>query len=233
LERKRGREQGAELKTEEDLLAFGLSAAHARLITQHGLEAREVLMRAWRPIPKSAAQLHVFVGASGVGKTTVLCKWLAQVVLLGGESARVWRLDGRSANTAESLAIYAEILSVPVERSWNSPSHEMDIGFVDLPGIDWRDESALKDLSRLLDTLGEAQVHLVLNAAYESSILLQQIEAFSALPISDLIITHLDEESRWGKLWNLVLGSSQSLRFLSVGQNVPGTFQIAAPEHLL
>jgi flagellar biosynthesis GTPase FlhF len=48
-----------------------------------------------------------------------------------------------------------------------------------------------------------------------------------------LIITHLDEESRWGKLWNLVLGTNYPIRWLSTGQNIPGDFCAATAETLL
>ncbi len=73
-------------------------------------------------------------------------------------------------------------------------------------------------------------MHLVLNGAYDISVLLAQIRAFAALPIEDLILTHLDEESRWGKIWNLVLGTNYSLRHFSTGQNIPGDFCEASPE---
>ena len=85
---------------------------------------------------------------------------------------------------------------------------------------------------RLLQQFRPARVHLVLNAAYTTSLLLSQVRAFSRLPVSDLILTHLDEETAWGKLWNLVVGTNYSLRFLSAGQNVPGRFSPATPEQL-
>src|SRR5437868_4463130 len=105
------------------------------------LRLRAALRTWWRipPALDAAAQSHVLVGPAGVGKTTVLTKWLAQAVLLGGRSAYVWRLDGRVANTAEALTIYAEVLGVPVARSWNTGVQPVDIQFFDLPGADWRD----------------------------------------------------------------------------------------------
>jgi len=48
--------------------------------------------------------------------------------------------------------------------------------------------------------------------------------AFSQLPITNIIMTHLDEEPKWGKLWNLVLGTNYSIGHLSAGQNIPGEF---------
>ena len=56
--------------------------------------------------------------------------------------------------------------------------------------------------------------------------------AFGALAVEDLILTHLDEEKRWGKVWNMALGTNFPLRFLSAGQNIPGDFHQASPELL-
>jgi hypothetical protein len=54
----------------------------------------------------------------------------------------------------------------------------------------------------------------------------------SLAPIN-LNITHLDEERRWGKLWNFVLGTDYALRFLSAGQYIPGNFFEPTPELVL
>ncbi len=192
--------------------------------------ACSVLAEFWdrKPVPATASSVHVFVGPFGAGKTTVICKWLTQTTLLAGHSARVWRLDGATANTAESLSVYGEILGVPVARSLTfGEGTPPDIGFIDLPGVDWRDAAAVRELARRLTDLPPAQVHLVLNAAYESSILQAQAQAFRQLPVQDIVLTHLDEEVRWGKLWNLVLGTNYRVGWLSAGQNIPGTFVAA------
>ena len=77
------------------------------------------------------------------------------------------------------------------------------------------------------------RIHLVLNAAYEVPLLVAQARAYAALPIEDLILTHLDEEARWGKIWNVVLGTNYPVRFLSAAQNVPGEFFPATAERIL
>jgi flagellar biosynthesis protein FlhF len=199
--------------------------------------ARGAMRRLWRPAPALTAdghRPHVLVGAAGTGKTTALCKWLAQIVLLEGRPAHVWRLDGATANTAEALSVYGEILGVPVARLWRGAEEagDCDISFVDLPGVAWRNPAAVAELGRQLATFGSPHVHLVLNAAYETPLLLAQARAFAALPLADVVITHLDEEPRWGKLWNLALGTNLPLRFLGAGQNVPGDFHTATPEKI-
>jgi hypothetical protein len=214
----------------------------APLAQEIGL-ARALLTQLWRPsVPCADHSLHVLIGTPGCGKSTCLCKWLSQVALVEGRLARVWRLDGATANLAQNLSVYCEVLTVPVSRFWQgSPRQDdplgaviaEDIGLIDLPGVDWRDAGALKQLAGQLKTFGACHLHLVVNAAYDTPVLLAQIRAFAALPITDLIVTHLDEEPRWGKLWNLALGTNYTIRYLSTGQNIPGDFHAATAETIL
>ncbi len=220
-----------------------LRARHGDIAPKQGMAreldlASQVLTEFWerkRPRVSPTATTHILIGAAGVGKTTCICKWLAEEVLLKSRRAAVWRLDGRIANTAEVLGVYCDILGVTVNRLVQDQigTAEADICFIDLPGINWTDPEEVRELGRRLQTLPSAQVHLVLNGAYESPLLLAQARAFDALPITDVFVTHLDEETRWGKLWNLVLGTNYPLRFLSAGQNIPGDLSTATPQKLL
>jgi flagellar biosynthesis protein FlhF len=198
--------------------------------------ARAELARNWRaPHAIGPHSVHVLVGPAGSGKTTVLCKWLTQTALIEGRLARVWRLDGATANTAEFLSVHGEALNAQVERAWTSDGRDLaeDMGFIDLPGVDWGNPTAIRELSAQLVQMGSPHIHLVLNGAYDISVLLAQVRAFSALPLEDLIISHLDEEPHWGKLWNLTLGAGLPMRHLSAGHNIPGDFWEAAPERIL
>ncbi|MDA1276083.1 MAG: hypothetical protein O2960_18865 [Verrucomicrobia bacterium] len=177
---------------------------------------------------------RILVGTPGVGKTTCICKWLTLEVLFENKTARVWRLDGSCANTADFLSIHGEILGVPVERVWSEESNEPATGvqFVDLPGVSAHDSSGILAVKQYLQHFNPAQVYLVLNAAYDLSHLLDHVKAFSVLPITGLILTHLDEDRRWGKFWNLLLGTRLPVVYLSADQNIPGDFCKASPSSL-
>jgi flagellar biosynthesis GTPase FlhF len=104
---------------------------------------------------------------------------------------------------------------------------------MDLPGVDWRDARAVRELTTQLIGHGSPHLHLVLNGAYDTDVMLAQARAFAGLPLEDAIITHLDEEPHWGKIWNLALGAGLTIRFLSAGGTIPGDFLEAGSELLL
>ncbi len=194
-----------------------------------------VLASVWRnppPLEETSrpARPHVFVGPPGSGKTTALCKWLTQAVLTQDRTARVWRLDAGAANTSEYLSLHCEMLGVPVERFWSEPDLRAELLFVDLPGADPHDEAGMTALRSQVASLPSPHIHLVLNAAYESNMLVEQWQAFEPLRPADVILTHVDEERRRVKLWNLIFGTNCIVRFLSGGQKIPGEFRAASPE---
>ena len=178
---------------------------------------------------------HVFIGTPGSGKTTALCKWLTITVLTQERCARVYRLDSDRANTADCLSVHCEMLGAAVERFWTPTTHRAELLFVDFPGVEATDARGLAELRNQISLLPQPHVHLVLNAAYESRILLNQLSAFGGFQPEDLILTHLDEERRRVKLWNLLLypQSPIPLRYVSGGQRIPGEFAEASPHWLL
>jgi flagellar biosynthesis protein FlhF len=222
-----------------DRLEQKISATHGalppRLPADEWALVRDTLATFWRSPNRATdgdGHPHVFVGPAGSGKTTALCKWMTNAVLRSEQRARVWRLDGETANTAEFLSLHTEMLGVPCERFWSEPSGAEDLLLVDLPGVDAHGGNGLAVLRDVLFSLPQPHVHLVLNAAYDTTLLFEQFNAFAPLMPEDVIFTHLDEEQRRVKLWNFVLGTNCPLAWLSGGQKIPGEFRRAGAEIL-
>ena len=180
---------------------------------------------------------HILIGPAGSGKTTCICKRLAQATLLQERSAHVYRLDTGTSNTAEQLSVYAEILGVGASRIRPDPKTELpstaDLVLVDLPGFAANDPEAARGLAQVLAAFPDAQLHLVLNAAYDSSLLVSQARAYAPFGYRDIILTHLDEETRWGKIWNLAFGTNFLVGWLGAGQNIPGTLVSASGQKII
>lgn len=167
--------------------------------------------------------VHIFIGSSGCGKSTFLCKLLSRLVLAESRQARVIQMDAVTANTSELPSLYSEILGVPYTRNYIS-----DVGFdsgyvfIDIPGVDWQNRAAIDKLAQVVSEFKTPHIHLVLNLCYDTRLLIAQTRAFSVLDISDLVFTHIDEGALLGKIFNLVLGTNYTVGFLSGGQNIPG-----------
>ena len=104
------------------------------------------------------------------------------------------------------LTVHAEMLDVEVNRVWYpEPVTDGTAQFFDLPGVMPSDSLGLDTLKQLASEIQPAEFILVLNSAYELDHLIRSVRAFGDLPINGLIATHLDEETKWSKLWNLTL----------------------------
>ena len=222
-----------------DQVNAGRSAEEEWTLREEFAAVQELLIRQWQSSARASqnqkSKTRILVGAPGVGKTTAICKWLTQEALLQNRRARVWRLDAHTANTAEFLTIHCEILGVRVDRVEAPAAQELEpveLQFVDLPGIPIGHAEAIDGLAGILERFPGAEILLALNAAYDLPHSLAQFKAFSRLPLSGLMLTHLDEETRWSRFWNLFLGSQLPVLYLSAGQEIPGDFQAASPQSL-
>ena len=175
----------------------------------------------------------LLIGPPGCGKTTALCKWMTQTVLGKREPARVCRLDAHLSNTAEMLTVHAEMLDVPVARLWKAEEFDdSTTHFIDVPGVMPGDTQGMKFLVTLANRIQPAECLLVLNSAYELKHLIGLVRSFGDLPINGLIMTHLDEETGWSKLWNLSLAVDMPILYCTGGQEMPGDFVETRPRDL-
>lgn len=169
---------------------------------------------------------RVFVGSCGAGKTTALCKMLADDVFVQGRSPAVLKLDAGQPNASDGLAAYCEVLGVPMFRS-PAETVELDdesILYLDLPGL-VPDGQADGEVREILDRLEIDSRILVVNAAYDGDLITEALSSGERLGATHVVYTHLDELRRWGKLWRFILHPGLEPLFLSTGPNLAGDLE--------
>ena len=198
-----------------------MTTAPARLA-----EVLEQIGRLNRVLVKDEGRWRLLVGGRGVGKTTCICKWLTREVLKERRRVEVMRL-GAHGDKGDELGLVCDALKVAVRGARDELRTRT--GFIDVPGVDWRDEAAVKGLrdevNRTLG-IGKYEVYVVLNAAYEREVLRNQLRAFSVFDVKDLIFTHGDEVT--GERWReIAKESGYSVAYVSGGWEVPGAWEQA------
>jgi flagellar biosynthesis protein FlhF len=182
----------------------------------------------------------IFVGPTGVGKTTTLAKLAAREQHRLGDVSLV-TTDTFRIGAEDQLRIYAGLLAVPfgVARSADELAQQAK-GWrgrrvlVDTAGRSRRDPGPLADLCRLRERLGiRARVHLVLSATTKDVDLRAEVERYAPLRPDSLIFTKLDESDSLANVANLLLDSgAPPLAWLGTGQRVPEDLAFPEPRSL-
>ena len=210
-----GRLQGHGSWSEIERLPAGRALARVA-----GLLAAELRKSPRRPLGNRI----VFLGSPGAGKTTALCKLLAADIFVRQHTGVVLKLDLDRANPSDGLSVFCDALGVPCVRSvLDVPELGDDtLLYVDLPGLSLDDGEQIEALAEELTPLAPTSHVLVVNAAYDSSVIKHLCRAGEQIGCTHLVLSHCDELIHWGKLWDVLLGSQLTPLFLGTGQNVAG-----------
>jgi flagellar biosynthesis protein FlhF len=174
------------------------------------------------PVTRSIA----LIGTPGAGKTTTLCKILANEVFINKKVPMVLKIENGVPNPDDSLRIFCEVIGVTLFREFNKLPEITDQNplYVDLPGLSL---GSVEDWSQTKDALDQCGVDtrvLVINGAYDARVLHRSVQTAKHLGVTHLAITHFDELSNATKLWPLILNSGLTPFCVCNGQNVTGDF---------
>jgi flagellar biosynthesis protein FlhF len=205
-------------------------------------EIEDSITVAKTPIDK---KVNLFVGPTGVGKTTTLAKIVAWCISKGikEQSIALINLDNYRVGAYEQLGFYAKSLGVDyfcVESAddlfnlLNNLSNK-DLIFLDTAG------SSPYDIEKLLNTvklyrsssLDDSSVNLVVSSASKYVDFKDIYEHFSFLNIDRLIVTKVDETRNTGNLIAFLLDTKLPVSYITTGQNVPKDLQIASKRAIL
>ncbi len=180
---------------------------------------------------RAAISRAAFIGASGVGRTTALCKWLAQDVVRRARLGHIVSVEFDRPNPLGPLPVFAEAMGVPLAHFPCETGPAVTNGFVyfDLPSISPRRPQDNAQLANFLDTERINERVLVLNAAYDRASLRNAYSAGRDLGATHLVFTHLDEVPQWGKLWDYLFDEALEPLFLATGPSLTGDCEEDVP----
>ena len=183
----------------------------------------------------------LFVGATGVGKTTTLAKLAAQYRKKDDCKIAVATLDTHRVAAIEQLKMYTRIVGVPVEVAISPRDltqliqrhKKKDLVLVDTAGRSPADVAGIGELKELCDTGVPLEIHLVLSASTKQQDLDETVKQFSVLPIHRLLFTKLDETGSCANMFNTVNRTGKPISYFTAGQRVPDDIEVATPKRVL
>lgn len=183
----------------------------------------------------------LFVGATGVGKTTTLAKLAAQYREKDDCKIAVATLDTHRVAAIEQLKMYTRILGVPVEVAMSPRDltkliqrhKKKDLVLIDTAGRSPADVAGMGELKELCDIGVPFEVHLVLSASTKQQDLDETVKQFSVLPIHRLLFTKLDETGSCANIFNTVNRTGKPISYFTAGQRVPDDIEVATPKRVL
>ena len=143
----------------------------------------------------------IFVGPTGVGKTTTLAKLAANMVLTEKKKVGLITSDTYRIAAVEQLKTYSEIIGVPLSiiytpgeilNAIESYSNK-DLILVDTAGRSHKDKYQLLELKTLIKSSINYEVYLVMSATTKFSDCIEIIKNYSFLEDYKLLFTKIDE----------------------------------------
>lgn len=190
---------------------------------------------------KEGPKVVIFIGPTGVGKTTTIAKVASQFAVEQKKKVALVTADTYRIAAAEQLRTYANIMQVPFRVIYSEEDmataindfKEYDYIFVDTMGHSHRNEEQRDNTKNLIDSiekLAENQCYLVLSATTKYKDLLRIVDNYKVIADYHLIFTKLDETYTLGNLLNLKLYTNASIAYVTCGQNVPEDIEVFDPQ---
>jgi len=190
-------------------------------------------------------KIMMFVGPTGVGKTTTLAKIAARYAYKKNRKYKVGiiTLDTYRIGAVEQLMIYARMMKLSIEAvvdpdDFSEALHKLrhnDIILIDTVGSSQHDKEKVDRLNSFINvsTFASIEVNLVISSTTKYEDLKDIYENFSILPIDTCIFTKLDETKRIGNIFSLIYDVKKPISYLSIGQEVPNDLMVADNDYLV
>ena len=182
----------------------------------------------------------IFLGPTGVGKTTTLAKIAANFIIKEKKKVGLITADTYRIAAVEQLKTYSEIMGTPITVIY-SPKEmkdaikkhaEDDLVLIDTPGKSHKNKKHFDEIKEIVKNSEPDEAYLLISATTKMKDCKDIIEAYSFLENYKLIFTKIDETSSLGVVLNVKEITGKSLSYFTTGQSVPDDIEIADVENL-
>jgi len=197
------------------------------------------------PMRVHQRKVMMFVGPTGVGKTTTIAKLAARYAYKMGMEYKVGiiTLDSFRVGAVEQLKAYTNIMRLPLETVKKSEDlveailrlQDCHYILIDTAGSSQYDVEKIEAIHDYQNRLHEIEIEktLVLPANVKKIDLLEIYEQYSILGINNILFTKLDETRSFGNIISFAYKIKKSISYLSIGQNVPDDLICADDNYLI
>ena len=191
------------------------------------------------PSVRDEKKIKVFIGPTGVGKTTTLAKMAARYSIMKKMKVGLVTTDTfRIAATAQ-LGTYAKIMGLNMEVASTKESFQKairlfsdkDVILVDTPGrgrLDGGYVNLLENCSPNHNT----ETNLLISATASEDNLQDVLSKYATINFDNLIVTKIDESRRFGILYDVIRKVKKPVTYLTCGQNVPQDIEEVTPPRM-
>jgi flagellar biosynthesis protein FlhF len=194
------------------------------------------------PIKKgNRKKIIMFIGPTGVGKTTTMAKLGAIHSLREGSKVAFITIDNYRIAATEQLKKYAEIMRIPVyvvsdQRSFREilTKEKSDLVMVDTSGRSHTNDLKIAEIKSFADSIEyDFEKILCVSASTKKSDLKEIFRAFDVMKFDSVIITKVDETSFIGNVIDIADKYNKPISYLTDGQEVPNDIHIAEPDRIV
>jgi len=191
--------------------------------------------------PDGKPTVVMFIGPTGVGKTTTLAKIAANYSLNFKKKVGLITTDTYRIAAVEQLKTYAEILGLPLSIVY-SPNEivdtiaqysDKDIVLIDTAGRSHNNKAQMEEISAWIEASRADEVYLLVSMTTSNRNLRELVKNYSFLKNYKILLTKFDESPVVGMIINIRLLTGMKLSYITTGQNVPDDIEVADIDKIL
>jgi len=176
----------------------------------------------------------MFIGTSGVGKTSTLAKMAAELTAFRRTRVRLTSFDTQKISAHEEVGGYADLLDAPYEVN---PHKELkaannEVVLIDTPSLSYS-ASGIATVQRLINLTKPNLVFMVLSVCNRANDLIEFKEGIQTVQPDLLIATHLDDTRRWGSMLAASVATGIPLAFVTDSPGGVGELHVPDPEKVI